>query len=202
MIYTKALLMTSNENKRREFNQIMDEVSKMGRPFVSPFEIKSQDPIEVLLHKTKDMYLKYPNGISPANTIMLVEDTSLMIEGHEVGTDIKYFVDNMEKFAGLSAVWHVYIGVTNGNVVEVYEGSIDGSITKHAYGNSEFGFDNHFVPTNNNPNHLTLAEFDNVKQKFLFSARVKAIREFNRGNFVKQVKLQDIPEWTGAYQEE
>lgn len=202
MIYTNAILMTSNENKRQEFNQIMESVSIMGRPFVSPLEIKSQDPIEVLLHKTKDMYLKYPKGISPTNTIMLVEDTSLMIEGHEVGTDIKYFVDNMEKFAGLSAIWNVYIGVTNGHIIEVYEGSIDGCITKYAYGNSEFGFDKHFIPTDNNSNHLTLAELDGYKKKHLFSARVNAIKDFNKGNYVLQAVLQNIPQWTGSYQEE
>jgi inosine/xanthosine triphosphate pyrophosphatase family protein len=206
MIYEKAILMTSNEEKTKEFQEIMDGLSKFGgKRIKSPEEIKSQDPLEVILHKTKDMLKlnkKATNISYGSNRIMIVEDTSLMIDGHTVGTDIKYVVDNMEQYAGCLADWNVYLGVTNGTYIEIYMGSITGNLTKNGFGKSKFSFDRHFMPNSKNPKNLTLSELQDIGQKHLFSARTRAINSFNKGSFLKRVLLSDIPAWTGEYQEE
>lgn len=207
MIYEKALLMTSNEGKTKEFQELMDCLRGGYKNLKSPPEIKSQDPLEVILHKTKDMFdankkmLAHHNFVG-GNTIIIVEDTSLMIDGHTVGTDIKYVVDNMEQYAGCLAEWNVYLGVSNKNFIEVYKGSITGNLLKHGYGNSKFGFDRHFAPNKNNPDYLTLSQLQDLKQKHAFSARANAIRNFNKGDFIYRVHINDIPKWNGDYQEE
>lgn len=161
MFYEKALLMTANEDKTREFQELMDGLIGGFAKLKSPPEIKSQDPLKVILHKTKDMFtanekmLKNYNFIG--NTIILVEDTSLMIAGHTVGTDIKYVVDNMQKYAGCIAEWNVYIGVSNGNFIEIYKGSITGNLMSNGAGKSKFGFDRHFAPNVNNPGFVRIS---------------------------------------------
>lgn len=207
MIYETAILMTGNDSKIKEFQELMDGLRGKGN-IKSPPEVKSQNPLEVILHKTKDMFLQNEKSLkktynfSNYNSIIIVEDTSLMIEGHTVGTDIKYVVDNMEQYAGSLAEWNVYLGVTNGESIEIYVGSITGNLTKHGYGNSKFGFDRHFLPNENNPEHLTLSELQDRNQKHLFSARARAINNFNKGHYLKKVNFSEIPEWTGSYQEE
>jgi inosine/xanthosine triphosphate pyrophosphatase family protein len=211
VVYEKTLLMTANEGKINEFKELMDGLVGFDR-FKSPNEVKSQDPIEVIKHKTKDMFdmnkkgvLQYYNFVGN-NTIIMVEDTSLMIEGFSVGTDIKYVVDHMEDYAGCKAEWNVYLGVTNGNSLEIYMGSIIGNLTKQGYGSSKFGFDKHFIPhdleQDFNEDYLTLSQLQDIGKKHLFSARARAIHNFNKGNFIQKISLSEVPEWTGQYQEE
>jgi inosine/xanthosine triphosphate pyrophosphatase family protein len=93
------------------------------------------------------------------------------------------------------------MAVSNRSRIEIYQGNIGGTITKNAFGGSQFGFDNHFIP-DGSPEHKTLAELDNIGRKELYSARFKAVRAFGKGQAVTETNVEDIEPWTGEYQKE
>jgi len=133
------------------------------------------------------------NKATEAGEEVVIEDTSLDIEGADVGVEIRWVVENMDQFAGKKALWRVLLGVRKGDQVYLYEGLSEGKIVPPR-GNSNFGFDPVFEPVGSNK---TLAEEkpDSVSARF---AAVKAICE---GKHKEVLPILPSSQWTGKWQD-
>jgi XTP/dITP diphosphohydrolase len=184
--------ITGNKKKIEEFQRINPSIIP-GEAKISPKEIKSQDTIMVAVYKVIDMYKQ-----NNFNEEIMIEDTALEVEGAEIGTDIKYLVNQLDNFKGKKAKWIVTIATTNGEIVEVFQGVIKGKIDSKR-GTKGFAFDKYFVP---NYSTKTLSQLEEENQKDFYSARKEAIIAFKNKNSIFRKKIEYIPEWTGEYQEE
>ena len=128
-----------------------------------------------------------------AGVNVLIEDTSLDVEGAEVGVNIRWIMDNLKDLIGRRAVWRVMLGILRSDQkVYIYEGITNGVIVK-ARGDSAFGFDPVFLPEGSTK---TLAEDkpDSV------SARCKAVEAMMKDDAVAihcPIKKED---WKGKWQ--
>ena len=137
------------------------------------------DPLLVAIHKASQL-----------GEYVIIEDTSLDVEGEQVGVNVKWMMDSLSSFVGKRANWNVYLAVLMQGRVHVYRGQVGGTIVEPR-GDSNFGFDPVFLP---NGSDKTLAESkpDEV------SARAKAVE-----NFVKDIPFaiaNPIFDWDGEYQ--
>lgn len=125
---------TSNHHKFQEFSTLFLKYNKqLIRTAVDLAEIKAT-PIEVVVHKA-----------SHIGSRILVEDTSLDVDGIDIGINIKWLLDHLRDLEGKTAVWRVLIAFREGDLVYVYEGKVKGKITDKL-GDSTFGFDSFFLP--------------------------------------------------------
>jgi non-canonical purine NTP pyrophosphatase (RdgB/HAM1 family) len=112
-------------------------------------EIQSLDSKIVVEHKVKEAYaiVKKP---------VLVEDTSLIFNtwGNLPGTFIKYFIEELGN-DGLcklltnpdrSAIAKVVYGIYDGINFNIFEGLVEGTISKEALGSNGFGWNSIFIP--------------------------------------------------------
>lgn len=177
--------MTSNENKLKEFK-------RFG---IKDLEIqKGMDLDEV----DSDEYtvITYKSLMSGEMTI--VEDTSLHVEGANIGVNVRWLMDNINDYHGKKATWIVLLGVNDGEYIKIYEGKVEGKLVKTDVKNdTTFGFDSNFIP---NGQTKTLSELDSLGLKDNFSARKKAVESLlsNDVSYVKHIK--NIPQWSGSYQ--
>ena len=179
-------IISSNPNKLAEFCRfglLCEAFSGSDLP-----EIDSPDPRLVAIHK----------AIS-AGTDILVEDTSLEIDGAGPGTAIRWCLEDVAGHIGKSAVWRVCIAAVLGTHVQVTEGVVTGTIV-NPVGDSTgaFGFDPWFCPDGSGGK--TLHELELARRKDEFSARRKAVEEWLAGHFVARIGLDDIPRWQGGWQ--
>jgi XTP/dITP diphosphohydrolase len=125
---------TSNNHKFQEFSTLFLKYNKrLIRTAIDLPEIKAT-PIEVVVHKASQ--------IGPG---ILVEDTSLEVEGVDIGINIKWLLDHLKNLKGKKAAWRVLLAFRQGEFVNVHEGIVKGAIAAKA-GESEFGFDPFFIP--------------------------------------------------------
>lgn len=73
--------------------------------------------LEVVVHKASQM----PDHV-------IVDDTSLDIEGENIVINIKYHIDQLDQFIGKKANWVVLLAYKEKNKVYVFEGKIHGTI--------------------------------------------------------------------------
>jgi inosine/xanthosine triphosphate pyrophosphatase family protein len=121
----------------------------------------------------------------------IVEDTSLDIEGEDVGANVKWLKNNLAPYIGKKAVFHVYIGIMRLGKVEIYHGVCEGYIGESM--GSGMGFDPFFYPSGldisfstNKPEHL--------------NPRAIAVKKLIAGNCEKIV--DPIFSWDGPWQSE
>ena len=69
---------------------------------------------------------------------MLIEDTSLDVEGADVGVNVRWLMDHMATYENRKATWRVLLAVLEGGKVQVYEGVTQGKLVK-PQGDSNFG---------------------------------------------------------------
>jgi non-canonical purine NTP pyrophosphatase (RdgB/HAM1 family) len=112
-------------------------------------ELQSLDLCKIVEHKVRQAYnlLKTP---------VIVEDVSLEFTafGRLPGTFIKFFLDELsdEGLCGMltgrdrGAVARCTYGYYDGQQLELFEGSMPGSIAEHPAGEGGFGWDTIFVP--------------------------------------------------------
>lgn len=116
-------------------------------------EIQSLDPIAVVTHKVKTAYAYVKKPV-------LVEDISIRFEalGALPGTLIKWFLVELrpeglcrllQGYENKTAFVEPYFAFYDGNDVEIFCASIEGSITPVPRGNNGFGTDAIFVPKGN-----------------------------------------------------
>ncbi len=172
-------LNTSNQGKLREFQRLFSKHgAKLTATEIDLKEIKA-DPMTVVVHKA-----------SQVGDRVLVDDTSLDIEGADVGIDVRWLLHHLPEFAGRRAHWRVLLAYREGTWVYIFEGRIDGRIVEPR-GKEGFGFDPVFLPDGSD---LTLAQekLDEV------NARAKAVDALLTGKPIAQ--LPSITEWKGEWQ--
>ncbi|MNO32599.1 dITP/XTP pyrophosphatase [compost metagenome] len=180
------VLVTSKENKLKEFQRYGISDLKMEKG-LDLQEVQS-DEITVVLHKAKT-----------AGKNRIVEDTSLHIEGENVGVNVKWMLDNIHEFAGKSAYWEVLIGLNDGDSIRIYRGRTYGTIVKNEefLDESIFGFDANFRVKGIGK---TLHELEKEGIKDNHSARKDATFELCNNNYFYSVDIANISEWPGQYQ--
>jgi inosine/xanthosine triphosphate pyrophosphatase family protein len=170
------LINTSNKNKQKEFRQFLGN-QVLFLP-IDLKEIKSQDFLLVSAYKAKDI-----------GSDILIDDTSLFIDGEIVGTDIKWVLNNLNSFIGKKALFVCSLAIKCGSEILVFTGEVSGEIVS-PIGNS-FGFDNSFLPDDS---IYTLGQ----QKDNLNNARYLAIQNFL--NNVSTKVYSNLPDWTGDYQ--
>jgi len=180
-------LLTSNKNKIAEFQR-----------FGLPVEAKKGKDIKEVLGTAQEVItyktLEVESGC-------IVEDTILTINGEDV-VDIRYRLDNINKYAGMPAVWRVSLGVVIDGNLHISHGEIEGSMTiPKKDDNAGFGFDPYFIPSKNNPNNHSLSMLESLGTKDEYSARKKAVLSLINGKCTI-TPTQTIPKWSGGYQDE
>ena len=177
-------LLTSNEDKLREFRRLgltdLDIQKGIDLPEVDA------DPVTVIVYKSLT---------AGKNTI--VEDTSLHVDGTDVGIHVRWLMDNLHTFSGRSANWMVLLGVNDGESIHVYCGEVPGILTNRFQEPVGFGFDCRFIPTGQ---PLTLYELDQKGSKDAFSARKAAITNLQQSTPIASYPISAIQPWKGNYQ--
>lgn len=180
-------LMTGNPKKLAELLRLGLDAS-MGEPSPDLPEVLS-DPVTVAVRKS---LLCGPGTV--------VEDTSLDVDGADVGVEVKWLMDNLSSLSGRRAVFRVILAMNDGDTVSVFEGRQEGRLDGSRPSSvGAFGFDPCFVPDGSGGR--TLLELEKSGMKDLFSARARAVEAFNAREPLSRVKTSDIPEWTGEWQD-
>lgn len=177
-------LVSSNEHKLKEFKRFgMLNVSiEKGRDLK---EVDS-DGLTVAIYKSIE-----------AGEGRIVDDTSLYIDGTDIGSNIKWLMDDLPKYSGREAIWCVYLGVNDGEHITIYEGKVAGIISDKEIDPNGFGFDSIFIP---NGTDLTLSELTMIGKKELYSARKVATENLLWKREIYKVKISSVEEWDGEYQ--
>lgn len=179
----KLKLVSSNENKLIEFRRFgLDNIEiEKGRDID---EVQAE-PETVILYKA-----------IAAGKNRIVEDTSLVVEGEDVGVNVRWMLKYLRALAGRKATWRVFLGLNDGKFVHLCKADIEGVLVE-AEELSGFGFDSIFKPDGS---EYTLYELEQKGQKDDFSARKRAVKELLANNTVYSVSIKDVPEWNGLYQ--
>lgn len=172
---------TSNGGKLLEFQKYFHlHGQQLQSTHIDLKEIDA-DPLTVVVHKA-----------SQVEENVLVEDTSLEIEGADVGIRVRWLLEHLNDFVGRKALWKVLLAYRVDGQVRVYQGVTQGEIV-FPKGSGGFGFDPVFQPDGE---VFTLAQSkpDSV------NARVKAVEAlFN--NQLHQTHPA-IVDWKGPWQTE
>ena len=174
------VLNTSNAGKLAEFKKLFAEQGiELSATQIDLSEIKS-DPMSVVVHKASQL-----------ESVTLVEDSSLEIDGLNVGVDVRWFTnETMAEYAGKRAVWTVLLGYAQDGMVTVFEGKVFGTIVAPR-GNGGFGFDPIFLPDGSDK---TLSE----EKHNCVNARAHAVKAFAENRPVAKVPV--ISHWDGPWQ--
>lgn len=172
-------LNTANAGKREEYQALFAKHGlSLETTHVDLKEIDA-DPLTVAVHKASQL-----------EENVLIEDTTLEIEGAHVGIHVRWLLDHLPTYAGRRANWTVFLAYKEGTHVHLYKGSISGTIVPPR-GTKGFGFDPVFLPDGTDK---TLAESkpDNV------NARAQAVSALIKGNVWQTRHV--ITGWSGSWQ--
>ena len=180
-------LNTSNDFKFKEFERMFRKISNgtvvaLERTKIDLREIDAAPSMVVAQKATS------------AGENVLIEDTSLDVDGADVGVNVRWIMDNLNDLVGRAATWRVLLGVLRAGRVHIYEGITRGTIVSKR-GDSAFGFDPVFQPMGSTE---TLAE----SKPDEINARFKAVRAM-LGNYPSAIHVPiKEDEWGGAWQSE
>ena len=121
---------------------------------------------------------------------VIVEDTSLEIEGASVGIHVRWLLDHLSEYVGRKAVWTVLLAYRKGELVFIYRGQVSGVIVAPR-GDSGFGFDPVFLPDGATD---TLAQ----SKPDRFNARAKAVQALVQNHLF--ATRSPIEKWDGPWQ--
>lgn len=172
-------LNTSNQGKFEDFKRLFKAHSiELDATHIDLDEI-DDTLINVIAHKASQLQEN-----------VIVEDTSLNIEGAQVGTSVRWLLDHLGEYEGKKAEWIVLLAYRLGDEVFIFKGSQLGTIVK-SKGVKGFGFDPVFLPEGE---CVTLAEAkpDHV------NARAKAVEAFiNKKPYMTHPAIYT---WEGKWQ--
>lgn len=166
---------TSNPGKMAEYERFLGR--DLDQSTVDLAEPQA-DPDTVAVYKA-----------SQVDSGVLVEDTSLDVEGASVGVNVKWMLDNLDTYIGHGATFTVILGLKLTFNVYLFRGDVRGTIVKPRGGG--FGFDAVFQP---NGSQKTLGE----EKPDLFNARYLAVQKLERGRWYHV--SPPINEWDGEWQ--
>jgi len=127
-------LNTSNQGKLHEFQRLFSQYGvNLSNTNIDLDEVDA-DPVTVVAHKASQL-----------DELILVEDTSLDIEGATVGVNIRWLIENLDEYIGNKAIWKVLLAYRSGDEIIIYKGEVRGTIVPST-GNGGFGFDAVFLP--------------------------------------------------------
>lgn len=172
-------LNTSNQGKLHEFEHLFAQYGALISATTFDLREIQADPMTVAIHKASQL----GDGI-------LIEDTSLDIEGADVGINVKWLLENLSKLEGRKALWRVLLAYQKDHLIHVYEGTISGTIVRPR-GHHGFGFDPVFLPDDSNH---TLAE----SKPDIVNARAKAVEALLTG--IPTRISSPILHWDGDWQ--
>ena len=173
-------LNTSNKGKLAEFQQLFSLHGISLRSTCLDLPEIAADPIKVLVHKA-----------SCLDDFSIVDDTSLEVEGTDIGINVRWLLNELANYLEKPAIWTVLLGYKKDGQIYVYEGHVNGRIVSPR-GDGGFGFDPYFCPDGHSS---TLAEAKPPE----VNARALAVE-----NFVKKKIYQihqPIINWHGSWQE-
>lgn len=175
-------LVTSNEDKIKEYNRF-----GLGIKALKGIDIDEVDAdiLTVCLYKSL---------MSPIGT--LVEDTSLDVEGENVGVNVRWLCNELPKFTGKKCFWNVVLGYHTEDIVFLYSATLEGIIDGSRYVEESCGFDSIFVLENGK----TLHDLEIIGEKDLFSPRKKVVEKFIEHDYTAKYKVKNIPLWRGKWQ--
>eukprot|EP00462_Mataza_sp_D1_P012456 CAMPEP_0175155696 /NCGR_PEP_ID=MMETSP0087-20121206/21145_1 /TAXON_ID=136419 /ORGANISM="Unknown Unknown, Strain D1" /LENGTH=322 /DNA_ID=CAMNT_0016442933 /DNA_START=69 /DNA_END=1037 /DNA_ORIENTATION=+ len=182
--WTRLKLNTSNKGKLAEFNEYFGKAGIVVES--TSVDLKEIDgtPLQVIAHKATQM----GDGV-------LVEDTSLDVEGADVGVNVRWLLEQLmvknSAFVGRGVSWVVLLGVRDGKKVYVYKGEVKGKLVAPT-GTEGFGFDPVVVPDGNDGKTLAESKGAHV------NARAKAIQAMIANSVFATEDI--IENWTGAWQ--
>lgn len=126
-------------------------------------ELQSLDLHEIVTHKVKQAY-------AAIGTPVIVEDVSLEFKalGRLPGTFIKWFIDELDfpticsllNDKDRSAIARCTFGYYDGTKIELFDGSLEGSISTEPRGDNGFGWDKIFIPKGYSVTRAELNEHD------------------------------------------
>jgi XTP/dITP diphosphohydrolase len=134
MTRKKWLINTSNLGKYEEFKSLFAKYDVSLEATHIDLEEIDADLIRVMAHKASQL-----------GQNILVDDTSLEIEGELIGTNIRWSLDHLHQYVGRKAEWISLLAFHKDEDVYIYKGSISGAIVE-ARGANGFGFDSVFIP--------------------------------------------------------
>lgn len=172
-------LNTSNSGKLKEFQRLFAKYDILLLSTQYDLHEIEADPIKVVAHKASQLH-----------DLVIVEDTSLDIEGASVGVNVRWLIDHLEDYIGRKAIWRVLLAYRLADDVFIFKGEVQGMIVP-SRGEKGFGFDPVFLPEGSNQ---TLAESkpDEV------NARALAVDALIQGDLLIIEKA--IYKWDGAWQ--
>ena len=173
---------TSNSGKRAEFERAVLAAGRKAEFTSRDLREVDADDLTVIVHKASQF--------GPKDRVV-VEDTSLWVEGADVGINVRWLLQNLDRHKGKRARWTVNLAYRVDSSIYVYQVELSGRIVE-ARGDG-FGFDPVFLPDGETK---TLAE----SKPDQFNLRATALRKMMAGEnpqFVRDV----IVDWTGPWQE-
>jgi inosine/xanthosine triphosphate pyrophosphatase family protein len=177
----KFALVTSNARKIREYRELIPNLRvEEGQDLP---EVDADD-------ETVAIYKAVDNG-----PYTISEDTSLEVEGENIGVNLKWFKEKIPTFVGKKAYWKVLLAKNDGEYIKVYEGFVEGEIVASQDTSS---FDKYFKVTKFDQllGELKMTDTDPA----LYSARAMAAKNLKEDRYIVRKRVKYIPEWTGKYQ--
>lgn len=171
---------TSNLGKLKEYQRLFNQQNiGLIMTKIDLDEIEA-DPLTVILHKASQL----EEGV-------IVEDTSLEVDGTDIGVNIRWLVDDLGKYLGRDATWTLFLAYRKNDNIYVFKGEVLGKIVE-PQSTSGFGFDPYFQP---NGTEKTLAE----EKPDAFNARALAVKALTQEKpFIIQPAIYH---WDGLWQE-
>lgn len=128
-------LNTSNPNKLAEFRAFF---ALYGAELVSSDidldEIDDSDSLKVINQKA-----------SVLEELTLVEDTILEVENADIGSNVRWRLDQLDNCIGNKATWTTFLAYRQEDKIKIYRGCVNGTIVA-PQGDQGFGFDKYFLP--------------------------------------------------------
>jgi len=192
----EVYLATHNQFKINEYQKYGNGSFKILDSVPDIDEIDSKDIIEIAKYKAFDMYRlmrdKVPKGASIA-----IEDTSLNIDGEDVGGNIRWLVNNLYKYVGKKALVTVCFAVCDGEYVKVFRSDLPGvMIPETGVG---YGFDPYVEVDGSNGMSLGQVRGDK-KLSVKFSIRKMVVENMIADKYADMFNVSSIKEWKGKYQ--
>jgi inosine/xanthosine triphosphate pyrophosphatase family protein len=180
---------TSNPIKLEEFQWLFDaEGMEISFASVDQAEILA-DALQVIAHKA--------SAFSGEGIPVLVEDTSLEVEGADIGINIRWFEDRLDEYIGRRAVWRSFLAYRQGDHVFIFIGEVEGMLVPPPEGEA-VKMDSVFQPlTQSEP--LLMIERNSLEVLTQVSARARAALKLFQGHVSAVMPV--IESWDGPWQE-
>lgn len=172
-------LNTSNLSKFEEFKHLFAKYGTLLETSHDDLKEIDADPIQVVAHKASQL-----------GENVIVDDTSLDVEGASLGINIRWLLDHLSEYVDHKAEWTVLLAFRQDHQIYIYKGTVSGRIVQKR-GSAGFGFDSVFLP---NGSTETLAE----SKPDIFNARAKAVESLLNGNI--WMTHPTIDHWEGPWQ--